>query len=76
MEVQYYLLVGLMFPLLASRSARTRLTTMAVLAAFPLLLPSTAFVCRWLVLFLMGIGTFQFRNGLVSRRTYLVTLPA
>lgn len=79
-ELQYYLLIGLAFPLVASRHAAVRLVTIAVMAAtsvaavptlFPTQPPWAAFIPGLLCLFLLGILTFQFRVGLIRLVEYL-----
>jgi peptidoglycan/LPS O-acetylase OafA/YrhL len=70
-ELQYYLLIALIFPLLVSRRSPLRIGTMLVLATLSLGIPAAQFVFHWLLLFLFGIVTFQFRAGLLSRTMYL-----
>jgi peptidoglycan/LPS O-acetylase OafA/YrhL len=69
-EFQYYLLVGLLFPLLGSRKIPVRLAVMAALAALALLIPSDEFIFHWLFLFLLGMATFQYRVGYFGERWY------
>lgn len=82
-EFQYYLLIGLVFPLVASRHAAVRLAAIAVLAAasvaaaptlFPTEAPWAAFIPHLLCLFLLGILTFQFRVGLIRLVEYVPAL--
>lgn len=73
-ELQYYLLVGLLFPLLAHPVAAVRWTTMAILAAAAFVIPGAQFLCHWLGLFLLGICTFQYRGGLLDLRGYVAGL--
>src|SRR4029077_5333421 len=70
-ELQYYLLIALIFPLLASRRSPVRIGTMLLLATLSLAIPAAQFVFHWLLLFLFGIVTFQFRTRLLNRTTYL-----
>ena len=73
-ELQYYLLIGLLVSWLASPNDRLRWGTMVLLVALAVLFPDDRFVFHWLALFLMGIATFQLHHGLASWRQYVVTL--
>jgi peptidoglycan/LPS O-acetylase OafA/YrhL len=70
-EFQWYLLVGLAYPLLASRSKLPRFAiTVAMLLAY-----YTVFwdrlVFHYLPVFLIGVFVFQFRAGMIGRREML-----
>jgi len=71
-ELQYYLLVGLLFPLLISKRIAVRTITFVCLAVFAFLIPGRPFVFHWLFLFMLGIATFQFRKGDLSRAAYWI----
>jgi peptidoglycan/LPS O-acetylase OafA/YrhL len=80
-EIQYYLLMGLAFPLLVSRRPVIRLGTVAVMAASsvlarPLLTPApyARFVPGFLCLFLFGILTFQLHVGRIRRAEYVTAM--
>ncbi len=75
-EFQFYLLIGLLFPLVvsASRSARG-CVTVAFLAA-PFVFRNESFLPGQACLFLMGITVFQLRSGLIQRSVCLVVLAA
>ena len=75
-EFQYYILIALTFPLLASRDARVRSILIMLFAGTALMVPAPQFVCHWLFLFLYGITTFQYRASLLSRNAYLLHLIA
>jgi len=79
-EMQYYLLMGLVFPLVAARVPAVRLATIGTMAAISVLsaatLPPTTeavspFIPGLLCLFLFGILTFQFRAGIIRAAEYL-----
>lgn len=74
-EFQYYLLVGLLYPLIGSRNPRVRIITLLVLSPLPFLITSPSFIFRHLYLFILGMLTFQHHTGLLSRRAYLFTFP-
>jgi peptidoglycan/LPS O-acetylase OafA/YrhL len=73
-EFQYYLLIGLLFPLLVNPAKRVRYLTMASLSVLPLLLSHDQFLFHYLLLFLLGITTFQYRTTLLRRPVYLTVL--
>lgn len=73
-ELQYYLLIALIFLLLGHRNHLIRLCTMSALALLAIAIPAQQYVFHWLFLFLFGIATFQFRSGLLSRNSYLLHL--
>ena len=70
-ELQYYLLIGLAFPAIASTRWTRRIAVAAMFGTLALLFPSGAFLFHYLFLFLLGIATFQRRFGLLSDRGYL-----
>jgi peptidoglycan/LPS O-acetylase OafA/YrhL len=82
-EMQYYLLMGLLFPLVVARNQTVRLGTIAGLAAisvlaaptwFPTAAPYAPFIPGLLSLFLLGILTFQFRAGVIRAAEYVPSL--
>jgi peptidoglycan/LPS O-acetylase OafA/YrhL len=75
-EFQYYLLIGLAFPLLFSRNAKARLAAFAALGALSFVIRPSAFIFYFIFLFFMGILTCQYRVGLIGRRQYALLLAA
>jgi peptidoglycan/LPS O-acetylase OafA/YrhL len=75
-ELQYYLLVAFIFPLLLTRRPVIRIGTLASLAALSFAVPAPQFVFHWLLLFLLGIATFQFRDGALGKGMYLTHITA
>ncbi|HEY0792039.1 MAG TPA: acyltransferase [Chthoniobacterales bacterium] len=73
-ELQYYLIVGLMFPLISHQNRRTRFAAMLLLFVPVFLVRRQEFVCHWLILFLMGICTFQYRTRLLNLLSYCLCL--
>ncbi|HVF50867.1 MAG TPA: acyltransferase [Pyrinomonadaceae bacterium] len=73
-EFQYYVLMGLVFPLVFSRRTATRLATFAVLVALSFVIPESIYVFYFITLFFMGIFTCQYRLGLIGRRQYAALL--
>jgi peptidoglycan/LPS O-acetylase OafA/YrhL len=80
-EIQYYVLMGLLFPLVVAHVQAVRLATIGVMVAvsvlaapvlFPTAEPYTPFLPGLLCLFLLGILTFQFRVGLIRVVEYLL----
>lgn len=73
-EFQYYLGMGLIFGVLASHRAAIRYAGFAVLGALAFLVPSPTLVFHYLFVFMLGMTTFQYFAGLLSRRGYFVTI--
>jgi len=73
-ELQYYLLIGSIYPLISSEKTFRRYLVFAILGAAALLFKSEAFLPHWLFLFLMGIVTFNLQSGLIARSQYFVIL--
>ncbi len=72
-EFEYYLLVGLLYPLLSHRSAGVRRTTLALFVLTCIPLASEKHLPHYAPLFALGIVAFQLRIGLVGRREAAVT---
>jgi peptidoglycan/LPS O-acetylase OafA/YrhL len=70
-EFQFYLSIGLLYPLISSSSGRVRHATLICLGLTFLLSRSEAFVCHYVFLFLLGIVTYQYRERLLRLRPYL-----
>jgi peptidoglycan/LPS O-acetylase OafA/YrhL len=70
-EFQFYLILGLIFPLLASSRPSIRMAVMVTLCAMAVAVPADRFVFHYLFLFLLGIVTFQLNRKMVSRRFFL-----
>ena len=82
-EIQYYVLMGMVFPLVVTRNRVVRLATLAVMVAinvlfvtvlFPKVELDTPFIPAFLSLFLLGILTFQFRVGFIRAVEYVPAL--
>jgi peptidoglycan/LPS O-acetylase OafA/YrhL len=73
-EFQYYVLLGLIFPLLIHRNPITRLSALSVLGALAFVFPKTAFVFHFMFLFLLGISTFYLRVGKVGAKGFAILL--
>lgn len=73
-EFQYYLLMGLVFPLLFNQRGPVRRAAVASLVGLSFLLPAPAFVFYFLALFLMGSTVCQFRLGVIGGAECAVTL--
>ncbi len=70
-EFQWYLLVGLMLPLLANSRKLVRLATMAAMTVAYFAFPSSRLIFHYLPVFLMGIFVFQYRARLIGLREML-----
>ena len=67
LEFQYYLLIGLIFPLLVSKNVWIRIVTMAALLLSGFWLGNDRFVFAWLPLFLVGVLVFYCKAGLMQK---------
>src|SRR5262249_44707463 len=70
-ECQFYLLIGLCYPLLVG-GTRTRLLVITVLVLLARTSLGVDFICHYMCLFLMGILTFLYRARFMSQRHFLV----
>jgi peptidoglycan/LPS O-acetylase OafA/YrhL len=73
-EFQYYLLIGLIFPLVAASRVTVRMFTMSVLLIPGFFIPQGSLLFLHLPLFVIGILTYQFHAGRLSRWPFLVAL--
>lgn len=73
-EFQYYLVLGLVFPLLIHVNSMVRLSALFALAILAFVFPQSAFVFHFVFLFLLGISTFYLKTGRVGNKTYAVLL--
>ena len=70
-EFQFYLSIGLLFPLISHRLLLIRSVTMCCLGGLFLTTPNTALISHYVFLFLLGIVTYQFRMKFISATSYL-----
>lgn len=77
-EFQYYVLAGLIFPVLMAGTRATRIGVVAVLACVPAMLPGMGgwFIASYLPIFSAGILTFLLVRGLISAPSYWVAISA
>ncbi|HKG15205.1 MAG TPA: acyltransferase [Pyrinomonadaceae bacterium] len=84
-ELQYYLLVGLAYPLFVARGRWTRLLAFACFGAASLTAERALsdgvplynnFILRFVPLFLLGAATFQRRARIAGRAEYVVMVTA
>ena len=71
LELQYYLVIGLLFPLIVARSRLVRALVIALLPATAFAFANDAFLCRWLPLFGIGIAVFERHTGRVTAGTFI-----
>ncbi len=72
-ELQFYIIVGLLFPLFVDSRLSANYTILGILA-LSLLPLSGIWVVRYLSLFVMGISTFLFLRNRPSNRMYLIMI--
>ncbi len=80
-EFEYYLLMGILYPLLAHKSAGVRRSTLILFALSCYALPFPKHLPHYAPLFALGIIAYQLRSGLVTRlegtvSTVMVSLVA
>ncbi|MBZ5631317.1 MAG: acyltransferase [Acidobacteriia bacterium] len=75
-EFQYYVTIGVLFPLLVNRRRTVRFGFLAVLMLAAILVRHSSLVFCWFPLFAAGILTFQRKVNLISTRTLLAGLAA
>ncbi|HEV2764817.1 MAG TPA: acyltransferase family protein, partial [Pyrinomonadaceae bacterium] len=75
-EFQYYVGVGLLYPLLAHRRRALRLAVMCLLVSAVFLVPNYQFIFLHLPHFFVGTALFQHRAGLTSGRECVLTIGA
>jgi peptidoglycan/LPS O-acetylase OafA/YrhL len=73
-EMQFYLLIGLLFPLLFSEGVVRRYVGYALLILPVVILPSSIFVFHFGFLFLMGVVTLQYSSGSLKHFEYVMLL--
>ena len=73
-EFQYYLLIGLIFPLLCSSRLTTRMVTTFALLVPGFFVPNGSLLFVHLPLFVAGILTYQFKVGRLSKGSYFGVL--
>ncbi len=73
-EFQYYLAIALLFPLVATARIEWQALVFAAAGVAAWLLPQEAFFFHYGFLFLLGIVTFQYRNGFLNRPRYYAAL--
>jgi peptidoglycan/LPS O-acetylase OafA/YrhL len=70
-EFQFYLSIGLLYPLISSRWLWIRNITLVAAGLTFLITPAGAFLCHHVFLFLLGIITYQYRKKMIDGRDYL-----
>jgi peptidoglycan/LPS O-acetylase OafA/YrhL len=73
-ELQYYLLIGLLFPLISCRSLSVRMCAFCGLTVVALSFPFEHFLLGYLFLFMFGMAAFQFRAGLLSASQFAASI--
>jgi len=66
-EFQYYLMIGLLFPLLNSSRRVVRILCLAGLVALSFVIRPGSFIFHWITLFCLGISAFQFKRGKIGK---------
>jgi peptidoglycan/LPS O-acetylase OafA/YrhL len=66
-EFQFYLIAGLIYPMLARRSTTARASVFVVAGLLAYFSANEELVLHWLMIFFAGAVVFQFRAGLIGR---------
>jgi len=74
LEFQYYLLIGLLFPLIVHQKPLVRIATLVAFATAALAVPSLLLVFSWLLLFMLGILAFYYRQRMLTLGWYLLAV--
>ena len=69
-EFQYYLLIGLLYPLLFGRGQRVRQLSMGALLILSFI-PSSPYIFSYIGFFLLGFATLSNHLMMLSKKTYL-----
>ncbi|MGB0582086.1 MAG: acyltransferase family protein, partial [Limisphaerales bacterium] len=73
---EYYLVVGLLFPLLVHKSAAVRRSTLALFVLTCIPITSDKHLPHYAPLFALGIIAFQFRSNLIGSREATISTVA
>jgi peptidoglycan/LPS O-acetylase OafA/YrhL len=73
-EFQYYLLVGLFFPLISNRNPKLRLALFVCLGVLAVAIPMGTFIFHWFFIFMLGMLVFQRYVGLINNRYFFALL--
>lgn len=70
-EFQYYIVVGLFYSALSSKKRGYRILALLTLASTALITQSENLIPHYIFLFIMGIGLYLFKSGVVRRMEFL-----
>ena len=73
-EFQYYLLLGLLYPLISHKSLWTRLGMFTILGLLAINLPDRHYLPHWFFLFMLGMLSFHHRAGMIAGFKFWVIL--
>jgi peptidoglycan/LPS O-acetylase OafA/YrhL len=71
-ELQYYLLIGILFPLIAHSNRLVSAATMAVLGLASFFLRNEVFIPYWILPFVLGMIAFQLKTGRIGVPEYWI----
>src|SRR5471030_1474645 len=73
-EMQYYLLVGLSFPLISSPNRFVRYATLIAWGLSGMVFTNWQFLPHWLWLFVMGVLAFHYHAGTIRKSEFMISL--
>ena len=72
-EFQFYLVIGLLFPLFNNKKRITQLLVFISLCVIPFILPQEKFVSNYMLMFLPGLLLFCFKTGQINLKVFFLT---
>jgi peptidoglycan/LPS O-acetylase OafA/YrhL len=73
-ELQYYLLIGLLFPLIAHRNKIISIGVLVALAASSAVARNELFIFYWILPFILGMLTFRLKTSRIGIPEYLTSI--
>src|SRR5262249_30178870 len=72
-ELQYYLLISLIYPIISARQPAYRYGCLCLLNLSAIVLRSETFIFHWLPIFSLGILVFCLSAGLIKRYEFIIS---
>lgn len=73
-EFQYYLFIGLLFPLINHKNIKWRIAILCILSLLPFIILNDKFIFHYLSLFIMGVLIFQYYTKAFNRQIFIITI--
>ena len=72
-EFQFYLFIGLFYPIITNKNQFIKIICIAILVPLPFLLTDKDFVFRYMLLFLPGLLLFLYMTKQLNRQWYIIS---